>query len=553
MKAHIGQEYDNVGNWRRETKALKVFNGLHNQHTVRGIGAFTQRGKYFILMEWADSGDLEDVWEKTPHPQLNLTATRVAQFLEQFRGLANTLNQMHDYKVESDNSVVIPKNEETEAGSAFGDTKSAEAAGDGLPPHDKKVHFETPQVKIEINEPSGGTENWRHGDLKPGNILSFTEGHSSCWLGTLKLADLGRAKQHMDKTGKRVGTSEMFSTLPYDPLEVWTNLSRGRSRLVDLWSFGCVLLESVIWLMFGLDELCKFKSRTTGIGSLYWTVESIHNRTAKLNELTFEWLDRLLKDDPECRASKRGSAMRDLILLIKKRLLLIELPTDSEVYEEGRRINSKLLVQELDDIIQKGTQDRLYLFSGFSRSDIAAPEIAQVPGVIEQEKNQYLSPDVNLSAANVAQNKASTPWQARYVNDSYLHDFDDKWQYVDDTSFTSKIIHRLDIGINRLLPEHVSSLCGRCETLDFSRADIKIKWSLAELRTRARNLHCEFCALLLRTADKSPNKDSVEFDKFSSGLRMNRTPGLPALTIRRTAGRFNISCIVFSYPKLTGT
>jgi hypothetical protein len=51
MKLRTGEEYDNTVNWQRETKALKVFNGLQNPHTVRGIGAYTQRQKYFILMD----------------------------------------------------------------------------------------------------------------------------------------------------------------------------------------------------------------------------------------------------------------------------------------------------------------------------------------------------------------------------------------------------------------------------------------------------------------------------------------------------------------------
>ena len=39
-------------------------------------------------------------------------------------------------------------------------------------------------------------ENWRHGDLKPDNILRFARKGSKA-LGTLKIGDLGLAKQHM--------------------------------------------------------------------------------------------------------------------------------------------------------------------------------------------------------------------------------------------------------------------------------------------------------------------------------------------------------------------
>lgn len=170
----------------------------------------------------------------------------------------------------------------------------------------------------------------------------------------------------MGRTSDRNKTVENFSTLPYDPPDVFMTISKGRSRLVDIWSFGCVLLESVIWLFFGVQELLEFKRRTIPFGSLYWTYEGIHNKTAKLNELTFAWIDQLLQHDPECKASERGSAMRDFILLITGKLLMMKLPEDTDVYEEGCRINNKTLVKELDAIIQKGERDPLYLFSGIT-------------------------------------------------------------------------------------------------------------------------------------------------------------------------------------------
>lgn len=549
MKLHTGKEYDNFANWQRETEALKVFNELHNPHTVRGIGAFTQRGKHFILMEWADGGDLGKVWTETPNPHINLTQARVAQFLKQFRGLAHALNEMHDYKIVSDGNlpgVVLPRKEEIEASNPVDKPGSEESAIEGHHPPGRHVHFKEPESEVKINEPSGKVDNWRHGDLKPDNILSFREQDRTSWLGRLKLADLGRAKKHMDKTGARVGTTEIFSTLPYDPPEVWTSLGldQGRSRLVDIWSFGCVLLESVIWLLFGVDNLATFKDRSSTIGSLYWTVRSIHIKKVNLNEVTFEWISRLLKEDPECQASEKGSALRDLILLIRSKLLVIELPADSDVYEPGRRINSKTLVKELDEIIQKGKEDPLYLFSGYGRAEITMPEITQVPVIIEQEKSQYLHPDVNLNGGNVAQNRASAPWPARPVGgygeriDSYIHDFDDKWQYVDDTSFASQLIRRPEIDMKRLLPKNTSSiLCKSCRS-DLSALDFKINCPLAELRRRKEEEGCEFCAMLLRTAEKFPNRGWVEFDRVESGLRMNKSAGLPVLTIRRTSGRF---------------
>jgi serine/threonine protein kinase len=100
---------------------------------------------------------------------------------------------------------------------------------------------------LEVPKINGPTpaENWRHGDLKPANILGF-EDQGESLLGTLKLADLGRARQHANATKERSATLERCSTREYDPPEVWAGLEKERSRFVDIWSFGCVLLESLI-------------------------------------------------------------------------------------------------------------------------------------------------------------------------------------------------------------------------------------------------------------------------------------------------------------------
>jgi hypothetical protein len=73
--------------------------------------------------------------------------------------------------------------------------------------------------------------------------------------------------------------------------------------------------------------------------------------------------------------------------------------------------------------------------------------------------------------------------------------------------------------------------------MELSAPEFQISCSLAELRRRKDDERCEFCAMLLRMAEKSPNKDWVEFERVDSGLRMNKSPDLPVLIIRRISGR----------------
>lgn len=553
MKQYTRQEYDNHGNWTREATALRTFNKLKDQHIVRGICAFIQRGKRYIVMEWADGGDFRQIYSKHPRPHLELTGHRVAQFLEEFRGLANALHQMHFYKVVSiggaAGTVIDPDLSEAEklksqtVKQQGEDSKTEESHQDQPNTADRKTHFEKPRERIKISEPvrSANSENWRHGDLKPDNILSFSEAGSG-WLGTLKLADLGRARQHMDRTGQRMGTNEIFSTLPYDPPEVWTSLDKGRSRLVDVWAFGCVLLESLIWLFFGVEELSNFKNRAITLGSLYWSAKSVHNKTAKLNDSTFAWIDQLLAQDPECESSMRGSAMRDLVELVKQKLLVLELPKDSDVPEQGSRINSQTLVKELDAIIKKGSQDSAYLFSGRARDGLTPPRFTQQPEEVQEKKPTFLSPDMNLNGAHIVQHHTPAPWSARpngtgQTYDSYIHDFDEKWSYVEDNSFAGKVLRRPETDINQSKPGKNSVLCDRCSQLDWYDATFKLQDSLESLRRKKIEEKCELCTMLLRVAERVPNSNWVEFDRVSSGLRLNKSNNLPVLTVRQTSGK----------------
>lgn len=350
MRAEPGLENETETNWRREVRALAVFNKLRHPHIVRGICAFKQNRKYSILMEWAQQGDLRTLRNKNPYEYRRLTAGHVKQFLQQFRGLADGLYAMHDYKAD------ITGDEYTEE----------TGAADTVQPYIPEIVISDASGLSDARAKTASkiTDNWRHGDIKPENILSFDGDKSSGWLGTLKLADLGRARKHTISTAGRDPTSENCSTILYDPPEVSSSPlnKQGRSRFWDIWSYGCVLLESVIWLYFGLDKLNKFLDRDTDrqrSKSLYWSLDWTIN-PAEINEETLQWLDDMLAD-PECGNQPGESAMRDIITLIKQKLLVVKLPKNYDVFEEGCRINSRTLVEALDKIILKGKREHYFL------------------------------------------------------------------------------------------------------------------------------------------------------------------------------------------------
>ncbi|RBR11624.1 hypothetical protein FVER53590_14177 [Fusarium verticillioides] len=103
--------------------------------------------------------------------------------------------------------------------------------------------------------------NCRHGDLKPDNILWYRDKDG---LGTLKIADLGLAAFHIKTTGDRRGIQTMTptGTARYEPPETAENKTGERSRMYDIWSMGCIMLELLIWLTQGIDAVDKLGKAT---------------------------------------------------------------------------------------------------------------------------------------------------------------------------------------------------------------------------------------------------------------------------------------------------
>lgn len=103
---------------------------------------------------WADGGNLRDFWKNHPNPEMK--PELVKEMIEQIRGMAEAIQKLHDW----DNS-----------------------------------------------------KHYRHGDIKPENILRFP-GRDTSQIGTLKISDLGSAQHHNVATRLRQRTGgKAFSTM----------------------------------------------------------------------------------------------------------------------------------------------------------------------------------------------------------------------------------------------------------------------------------------------------------------------------------------------------
>lgn len=260
-------------------------NTLNHDHIDRFITAFTrgtpEAPEYYLVTEWADGGNLHDLWNSIPN--LPHTQSSVRALIEQLRGLADALCAVHSlrsYSVDTD-------------------------------------------------------ANYRHGDLKPANILWFGSGIK---MGTLKIGDWGEAKSHQVVAIMRnSNTTARYGTRRHQPPECEIGIGAAhlggrymrRSRLYDIWSFGCITLECIVWLMYGTNELHQFnESLSTGSrdGSPFYQVDQTHGkRSARVHDTVRSWMEHMSKEE-FCRPAT--SALGDLLEVVQTSLLVVSLPRD---------------------------------------------------------------------------------------------------------------------------------------------------------------------------------------------------------------------------------
>jgi serine/threonine protein kinase len=299
---------------------------------------------------------LRDFWAKTPDQ--NPRADRINEALVQLKGLADALEKLHNFSDGPYDLATVPSNED--------DAVNQKSRNDSI----------------------------RHGDLKPENLLHFT--NSDTELGTLKIADMGLAKQHILRTvNRKYPTTTRYSTIQYQAPEAATTLQGGLSRLYDLWSMGCIIFEFIIWLLHGNTRLELFYTHLQGAThqacSYFELSPTSQGEKAKVHHVVLQWMDHLQKYEPECI---RDSALRDLLILVRQRLLVVDLPpargrtlrsdlTESnhiavihppESDEEGSRFRAtaEMLCRSLADILSKVSNPH-YLLTGAGRNNVGPP------------------------------------------------------------------------------------------------------------------------------------------------------------------------------------
>jgi len=338
--------------WKTEAKNLRELSERDHPHLIRRVATVVLGRQYIILSEWANGGDLKNFWEQELKPSVR--AQLVSEVVTQLCGLASAIDLMHNGNYMGTPSPGVSRSSSTHTLS---------------PPLVIGVNGEV-NPAADTGVPAGNS-NWRHGDLKPENILRFVKADEL--VGTLRISDLGLAKRHAKATElRREASITKFGTLNYEPPEATTKPNSPRSRLYDIWSFGCILLEFVVWLLYGhqgLDDLWRLPAEKDA--TLFWSrLPGGEEPHAKVNSSVAQVMDIILATNPACRSP---SAIRDLLMLVKDRVLVPALPgVHNTILPEYRRIQANVLLEALEKIKDKCADPR-YCCPGQLESNARLP------------------------------------------------------------------------------------------------------------------------------------------------------------------------------------
>ncbi|CZT45596.1 uncharacterized protein RSE6_05917 [Rhynchosporium secalis] len=328
LQADPANRYDLGNEWTGASDAHEKLNGL-DRNLIKAIASFRYKTLYCLLLEWADGGSLDSFWKEKPKPKF--TRAAVEELLDQLVGLAQSLHAMHNKKssrVEAPYPGTRPGSDTASLVGTRGRSSSLrsyiseEGAKQSFQPEEGQAGniadrgrpqiptMTTPDVRSDSDgESTKMFENWRHGDIKPANILRFE--NKGGWLGTLKLADLGRAKQRQGATQEQRSTEiDLWRSKAHEGPDIHVDSKASMSRLYDSWSFGTVIFDIIVWMLYGHQSLHSF-AKTTAMfesqGSPYWTR---HGNSAEVSTMANLWMSHILRDDTECNRPE-GTAMGD--------------------------------------------------------------------------------------------------------------------------------------------------------------------------------------------------------------------------------------------------
>jgi serine/threonine protein kinase len=370
--------------FKNELEMLNTLSEADHPHITAHLASWTQKKRFYMLFPRAET-NMGQFLRLRPHPELS--NANVGWLLSQLKGLADGVRRIHNL------------------GPA------------GLGP--------------DVNSPPQKRKrSGFHHDLKPQNILVFSVGgfkgqHSPITQCVLKISDFGTARIHviLSQSGmdKASFSPKHCNLVRGDPVYSApdSEFGQGTSRPYDIWSLGCVFLETLLWTFglsnsnldtFQVDRLRSHNSRS----DKFWHQDP-HSKKIILKDAV---VLRLRQLQEHCRG--RG-VFEHLVRLTAKMLTIT--PKD--------RPRAPEICNELDAMELQAKQD--FRTVDFYRHDISTyVEIAAPPTATDghsrrpsiDERSVYADEKGLLKVHSNEQRRPSSPTDRRESNGRRLDDQD---------------------------------------------------------------------------------------------------------------------------------
>ncbi|KAI0117673.1 hypothetical protein GGR51DRAFT_545666 [Nemania sp. FL0031] len=433
----------------KEERNLKALQEISSPHLIQPIAAYQKGSDRCLIFPWAEGGNLSNYWKS--HENDREDRGRVKWLIDQFAGLFSALEILHK-------------------------------------------------------------ENCRHGDLKPENILWFKDDEGR---GTLKIADMGLAAFHEKEanTGNRFDRGQItetpFGTDRFGPPEMdkTGGQKASRSRQYDIWSMGCIIVELLVWLMYGFEGLEIFR-RATKNNFWDYKFDPPSPKVYCVNKYVDDCLD-AMKEQLE-----DNTAYMALLELARDRLLVVNVSREYVSSPNHREIAEKLhssmknICRSCEDRIGYLALVRLeYPAIPSGQELLAVPETSsrrlsstpdpQIPPVSESDESKTADqddtiPQVVFHAATDDRRMGARSSQERSPGgQEQSKQLNDTWDSIPDNQFAAHFFKLIDW--DQIKPKD-AALCSQCKTICSSQLFLS-KCDLFELQLSSRT--CHLCRLLL--------------------------------------------------------
>jgi hypothetical protein len=188
-------------------------------------------------------------------------------------------------------------------------------------------------------------------------------------------------------------SNRRFTTWRYEPPEA-TQKNDPWPRRYDVWSIGCIILEFIVWMVHGSEELNAFNDRIInefGTKIHYFEPVMKSGRSSFQVHKAVSSMIVKLAQHPACEAGQ--TALGDLLEIVRTKLIVVELgdkapgqgraPQISANTQTPSRAHSETLEKDLGNIIELGNRYPSYWLKGETSDDpptVSALQVAR-PGL----------------------------------------------------------------------------------------------------------------------------------------------------------------------------